>query len=156
MSLRIQDQYILPFFIFPLHSRYFSFTNPSLRIQRQEFKNETVIKNSRSFFIFPLHSRYFSFTNPSLRIQRQEFKNETVIKNSRSFFIFLLHSRYFSFRNEHIIKNSRTNPSSRIQHHQEFTRLRECKTGTKNEPIIKNSRTNPSSRIQDKGTRLRM
>src|SRR5256884_6398101 len=102
MSLRIQDQYILPFFIFPLHSRYFSFTNPSLRIQRQEFKNETVIRNSRSFFIFPLHSRYFSF------------------------------------RNEPIIKNSRTNQSSRIQ--DKGTRLRECKTGTKNEPVIKNSR----------------
>src|SRR2546429_9149058 len=98
MSLRIQDQYILP------------------------------------FFIFPLHSRYFSFTNPSLRIQRQEFKNETVIKNSRSFFIFLLHSRYFSFRNEPIIKNSRTNPSSRIQ--DKGTRLRECKTGTKNERVM--------------------
>src|SRR6266516_2308617 len=85
MSLRIQDQYILPFFIFPLHSRYFSFMNPSLRIQ-----------------------------------ERQEFKNEPVIKNSRSFFIFPLHSRYFSFRNEPIIKNSRMNLSSRIQHHQEF------------------------------------
>ena len=39
-----------------------------------EFKNEPVIKNSRS--IFPLHSRYFSL--------HQEFKNEPVIKNSRA------------------------------------------------------------------------
>src|SRR6266480_3814131 len=137
--------------------------NPSLRIQeRQEFKNETVIKNSRSFFIFPLHSRYFSFrnepiiknsrTNPSSRIQHyQEFtrlrecktgtKNEPVIKNSRTNPSSRIQDRFLYSRYIPVTFLLGTNPSSRIQErtrHQEFKikeRDYECKTGTKNEPV---------------------
>src|SRR6266516_703302 len=141
MSLRIQDQYILPFFIFLLHSRYFSFTNPSLRIQeRQEFKNETVIKNSRSFFIFPLHSRYFSF------------RNEPIIKNSRTNpSSRIQHHQEFKIK-ERDYKNVKWEKRKKKRNrHQEFNiKERDYKN------VKRGQRMNPSSRIQDKGTRLRM
>src|SRR6266516_577317 len=136
MSLRIQDPifYIpvtfpLLFFYEPiiknriqdrfLYSRYIPVTfllgtNPSSRIQErthhQEFKNEPVIKNSRSFFIFPLHSRYFSFRNePIIKNSRTNPSSRIQDKGTR------LRECKMGTKNEPIIKNSRTNPSSRIQ-----------------------------------------
>ena len=139
-----------------LHSRYFSL--------HQELKNEPVIKNSRTNLSLRiqdrfLYSRYIPVTfllgtNPSSRIQErtrhQEFKNEPVkaiIKNSRSiyssiFYIpvtFPLLSLHQEFKNEPVIKNSRANPSSRIQErtrHQEFQdQATNHRERSRNEPV---------------------